>query len=151
MEERRSQAGFSIVTAIFLLVILGMLGAYMVSISGVQRATSLFALQGARAYKAAGSGIQWAIYQAFNDTAATCGAAASTPTTNTFTLAGTGLNGFSVEVTCSYSRHQEGGDCFYLFLIDAKSEFGAYGSRDYVKREVRATASDRAAPITGCP
>ena len=151
MNRKTRQRGFSIVTAIFIMVIMGMLGAYMVSISGVQRTTASYALLGAEAYKAAGSGIQWAMYQAFNDTAATCGGAPSTPTTNTFTLAGAGLNGFNVATTCSYTRHQEGGSCFYVFFVTVKAEYGAYGGPDHISRRVQATASDRAAPISGCP
>ena len=151
MNRKNQQRGFSIVTAIFIMVIMGMLGAYMVSISGVQRTTSSYALLGASAYKAAGSGVQWAIYQAFNDTAATCGGAPSTTTIHTFTPAGAGLNGFNVTATCSYTRHQEGGSCFYLFFVTAKAEYGTYGGPDYISRRVQATASDLAAPISGCP
>ena len=148
---KRHQAGFSIVTAIFLVVVFGLLGAYMVAISGVQRTTTTFALQGARAYQAAASGIQWGIRKAFSDTAPTCGGAADTPTTNTFGLSGTALAGFSVDVTCEYTYHKEKGDCFHVFLVAAKSEFGSFGDPDYVSRELQATATDQRAPTTVCP
>jgi len=55
------QRGISLVTAIFVLVVLGALGGYMVSISGSQHYTSLHALQGAKAYHAARSGLEWGI------------------------------------------------------------------------------------------
>ena len=48
----RKQKGFSIVMAIFILVVLGLLGSYMVRLSGVQQATSSYALQGAKAFAA---------------------------------------------------------------------------------------------------
>ena len=57
----KQQAGFSIVMAIFILVVLGLLSGYMVKLSGVQHATSTYAIQGARAYQAARAGIDWAI------------------------------------------------------------------------------------------
>ena len=55
------QAGFTLVTAIFIVVILALLGGYMVSLSGVQRMTTVHALQGAKAYQAARAGIEWAL------------------------------------------------------------------------------------------
>jgi MSHA biogenesis protein MshP len=60
---RRAQAGFSLVSAIFLLVVLAALGAAMVNISTVHQASSALDVQGARAYQAARAGIEWGLYQ----------------------------------------------------------------------------------------
>ena len=60
---RRAQHGFAIVSAIFLLVVLGTLGAFMVALSTVQHTTSTQDLQGTRAYQAARAGIEWGAYQ----------------------------------------------------------------------------------------
>ena len=57
---RRQHAGFAIVSAIFLLVALALLGAYMVSFSNTQHITSAQDVQGSRAYWAAKGGLQWA-------------------------------------------------------------------------------------------
>ncbi len=149
--NRCRQRGFSIVAAIFVLVVLGMLGAYMVDISGVAHTTAAYAAQGARAYRAAASGAQWARRRAFTHTGATCGANPSTPEQHFFNFTGGGLNGFSVEIECSYTRHQEQGDCFNVFLIFSISQYGSYGNRDFASRRVRLTATDRASPLTGCP
>ena len=146
------QSGFSLVSAVFLLVVLAALGAYMVSVSGVQRTTTTLALQGARAQQAARSGIEWAVYRALNgNVTQTCGNAPSTPLTNTLPLSGSGLDGFTVDVTCSYTRHQEGSACFYVFALEAHSEYASFGRPDYVSRRIRATVTDRPAPITACP
>ena len=57
----KTQSGFSIVTAMFILVVLALLGSYMVRLSGVQIDTAIYALQGAQAYQAARAGIEWSI------------------------------------------------------------------------------------------
>ena len=65
------QSGFSLVTAIFLLVILASLGAFIVTISGVQQTSSALDVQGSRAYQAARSGIEWGTYQVLQTAAGT--------------------------------------------------------------------------------
>ena len=57
------QSGFLLVTAIFLLVILAALGAFILTISGTQQTSSALDVQGTRAYQAARSGIEWGSYQ----------------------------------------------------------------------------------------
>ncbi len=140
----RAQAGFSLFAAIFLLVVLGALGAYMIAMGSVQQATPVFALQGAQAEEAARSGIDWALYRALQAGAvgATCGAAPSTPTTNSFSLAGPGLNGFRVSVECSYTQHVQGTDNFNVYAIAATAEFGSFGDPDFVSRTLQVTATD---------
>ena len=54
-----NQKGITLIGAIFVLVIVSLLGQYLVSISSVQRQTSLLALQSSRAYQAANAGIEW--------------------------------------------------------------------------------------------
>ena len=78
------QSGFSLVTAIFLLVILASLGAFIVTVSGLQQTSSALDVQGSRAYQAARSGIEWGTYQvqaagtvAFDAAASTSAASAS--------------------------------------------------------------------------
>lgn len=91
--------GFSLVTAIFLLVILAGLGAAIVSISGVQQMSSALDVQGARAYQAARAGIEWGLYQKLR--ANSCIAMTGISPGTTFTMpAGTTLSGFTVNVVC---------------------------------------------------
>ncbi len=142
MNNARREGGFTLVTAIFIIVILATLVGYMVSISGVQSATSLLALQGARATAAARSGIEWGTHQAFNNTAATCGAAPATPTTNSFALNGAGLMDFNVSVTCSYTNHTERSVTLPVYRLVALAEHGTYGTPDYVSRQMEATVAD---------
>jgi len=53
------QRGFSVIAAIFLLVVLAALGAFMLTFSTVQQTTGTQDLQGARGYQAARSGVEW--------------------------------------------------------------------------------------------
>lgn len=54
--------GFAIVSAIFILVVLAALGAFMVSVSTSQQIGSALDVQGVRAYQAARAGIEWGLY-----------------------------------------------------------------------------------------
>ncbi len=139
-----TQAGFSLFAAIFLLVVLGALGAYMIAMGTVQQATPVFALQGAQAEKAARSGIEWALHQVLEAGAvgATCSAEPAPPTVNSFNLAGPGLDGFRVSVECSYTQHVQGPDNFNVYAIGATAEFGSFGNPHYVSRTLQVTATD---------
>lgn len=90
----RPARGFSIVTAIFLLVVLSALGVALVSISTMQHAESALDVQGARAYQAARAGMEWGLYQ--QRVNGSCVASSS------FALPANGaLSGFSVTVRCT--------------------------------------------------
>ena len=48
-DSRPRQLGFSIVTAIFLIVVLALLGVFIVSVSGIQQSSQALDVQGVRA------------------------------------------------------------------------------------------------------
>jgi MSHA biogenesis protein MshP len=107
IQASRRQRGFSIVTAIFLLVVLSLLGAFIVSVTGLQQSSQQLDVQGVRAYQAARAGIEWGAWQVLdpNNTLnpATCSPVVlpSCPaSTNLSGLAGS-LSPFTVTVTCS--------------------------------------------------
>lgn len=135
------QRGFALIAAIFIVVVLAVLGIMMITISGTQRATASAAVLGARAYHAARTGVEWGIYGALNNTVATCGGAPSTPTTNNFNLAVNGLNGYAVTVVCRYTEHRERSDPYNVYVINATATFGAFGSDGYVSRTLRTTVT----------
>jgi MSHA biogenesis protein MshP len=115
-----SQHGFTLVQAVFIIVVLGLLGAMMVRLIGVQSSTTTFALQGARAYQAARSGLEW-------------GAARAS--------AGDSCNGamvignFNVVVACNNALFTEGPISPYnVFRITAFADNGIYRTPDYVSR-----------------
>jgi len=122
----KSLRGFSLPTAIFLLVILALLGAFMVSLSTTQNISSAQDVQGARAYRAARSGLEWALFN-LKSPAIACPAASTALT----------IDGFSVTVDCSVTIHDEGGTARYVFLVaSTASAGGAIGSLGHVERMV---------------
>lgn len=127
-----NQRGFSIVTAIFILVVLGLLGGYMVRFSGVQRSTLNAALLGARAYQATHAGIEWGVARIVNG--GVC-ADVNAQTALTFT----GLEGFTVRMNCSSQSYSEADQTLTVYRISVLSQFGGYGSVDYAARQLEVT------------
>lgn len=141
MNGYRKQAGFSLVTAIFLLVVLAVLMVNMVKLGGIQQSTVVMGVQGARAFQAARSGIEYGIYQALNSN--TCNASQ----TLNFPTAGNGLDGFSVILECSPSTHVENVSQVNVYEFTATASRGVYAvgavaNPDYVSRRIRATVSN---------
>jgi len=102
----RRQRGLSLITAIFLMVVLAMLGAFMVSITGLQQSSSVLDVQGVRAYEAARAGVEWGAWQVLDPNDAIGSAALPTcPASPTnLTPAGT-LSSFTVtDLPCRLHR-----------------------------------------------
>jgi len=121
MIRLNNQSGFTLVQAIFILVVLGLLGAVMVRLIGVQSSTTTFALQGSRAYQAARSGLEWGAARASlgND----CNDSMT-------------IENFNVEVSCISQSFTEGPIGPYnVFRLSAIATFGNYGSPDFVSRQ----------------
>ena len=155
----RNQAGFTLVTAIFLLVVLAALGAFMVTISTTQHAASALDVQGARAYQAARAGVEWGAYQIMNPENTNnpgtpppayaaryaCGGTPATPV-----LGGT-LSGFTVTVGCTFGDQNDGAQVVRVYQIIATATAGTPGGTDYVNRQLTATiATCRESDGRGC-
>jgi MSHA biogenesis protein MshP len=119
----------SLVTAIFILVVLSAIGGYMVLVAGVQGQTTVMALQGARAYHAARSGLEWGIYRDLNS-----GGCVS----DSFDLD----DGYTVTVTCTETPFTEGGQNYKVFRISSLAEWGSYGDENYVSRQLTVRVTD---------
>lgn len=124
------QRGFSIVSAIFLLVVLSALGAFMLTLSNTQQMTSAQDLQGTKAYQAARTGIEWVAYQILQNSG---GCTAST----TVALGGN-LSGFTLKVDCSKTTTTEAGNTLNLYQLTATATSGTIGSTTYVERQLQA-------------
>ncbi len=131
--HRKIQNGFSLITALFLIIVLAALGTVAVRMTAVQQQTVVFAMQSARALAAARSGTEWSAYQALvNDSCANA----------TLTLTEAGLSGFSVDTTCRSTSHTEGPDTVKVYLIGSFAYTGVYGTPDYVSRRWQTTLTD---------
>ena len=126
----RDEKGMSLVTALFILVVLAAIGGYMVLVAGVQSQTTVMALQGVRAYHAARSGLEWGIYRDL---------ASGSCTTGTFDV-----DGFSVAVGCSDTNFTEGGQDYTVYRITSLAQLGIFGSEGYVSRQLTARVTGAA-------
>jgi MSHA biogenesis protein MshP len=127
------QRGVSLVTALFLIVVLAGLGTFAVRLTAVQQQTTGTSLRATQALLAAQSGVAWAAHRALN--AGSC-------STQTLTLTEAGAAGFTVRVTCSQSSHTEAGNALNVYSIEALAESGVYGGPDYVSRRLHAKITD---------
>jgi MSHA biogenesis protein MshP len=144
-----AQRAFALPTAIFLLVVLAALGAFMLMISSVQHTTSAQDVQGTRAYLAARTGVEWGGYQVMAPENQNYGRTSgyTTPyacpgvmTAALPNLGGT-LAGFQVAVACTQSTHDEGGDTVRVYQITSTAALGAVGAVARVERRIQATVS----------
>jgi MSHA biogenesis protein MshP len=144
----RTARGFAMITAIFLLVVLGSFAAYAVTFSTHAAATHAIAVQGARAYEAARAGIAWATYQVKDPNGTLAAGATNLPDCfgpKSLALPAA-MGGFSVQVTCtrypSYSAspnfHEEGGKRSAYYVVVSTASLGTAGGVDYVERRLEA-------------
>lgn len=110
--RRARPAGFTTVTAVFLIVVLAALGAFLVTVSGLQHTSGALDVQGARAFQAARAGMEWKTFQVLQppQPSPNC-----VPSQN-LALSGT-LSGFTVTVLCTQSTANELGNTVNLYQI----------------------------------
>lgn len=147
--RRNNQTGISLVTAIFLIVVLAALGAIVVTVSGLQHTSSARDVMGSKAYQAARAGIEWGAYKVLQQAAAPgAGTCPASPTVIPMP-AGTDLTGLTVNVTCSPTTVQEGSRSagnpleFYLITATACNQPPCPNTTNpgpaYVERQLQAT------------
>lgn len=133
------QKGFSLVTAIFLLVVLGALGTMMVTFFVAQQQSSALDVMGSRAYQASRAGIEWAAYNVASQPAGTQWAGCATIPNPLFAagdLAGT-LSPFTVALTCRWVSAVEGTTPIWVYDLAASAVSGGVpGNPDYVERVI---------------
>ena len=123
--------GFAIISAIFLIVVLAALGAFMVTFSSAQHGTSAQDVQGSRTYHAARVGIEWGAYQVLIG-------GAGCPAATTLSPGGT-LAGISVAVSCAAFATTESGNAVTVYQIVSTATQGTVGTLAYSERQLKAT------------
>ena len=96
--SRGPSRGFTLVSVVFILVVLAALGAALASISTRQHMGSAAALDSAQALQAARAGLEWAAFQVLRNPAPPAPAPACFGSTS-FTAAG--LQAFTITVSCT--------------------------------------------------
>lgn len=134
----RAARGFSLVSAIFLLIVLAGLGAAIVNISTMQHTSSALDVQGTRAYQAARAGIEWGLYRQIKN--GSCAAQTS------FVPPAPTLTAFTVTVTCASVTAPNTSPPVTSVLIESTACNqpdaggncpGAAGGTFYVERQLR--------------
>lgn len=125
MSARRNR-GFALLSAVFLVVVLAVLGAGLVNLTLVQHATYTQQLEGARADYAARAGLEWATARAI--------AGGCTAGTTSFVIDAQ----MEVAVSCASAVHELPAGLSIYTVIDADGHsLGGYGSGDYASRRMR--------------
>jgi len=128
------QCGFSLIAAIFLIVVLATLGAFAVQVAMTQYEAANVALLEVRAQAAAEAGIGYGATLA--RTASICA------NSKTLNLTQGALAGFAVRVTCAATPHRIYSGApptavsYQAYALAATASFGTYGKPDYVARTV---------------
>jgi MSHA biogenesis protein MshP len=121
--------GFSLVSAIFLMVVLVILGVSLVTMSSVQHTTTAQQLQTVRASHATRMGVEWAVASANTPAGCPAGTTSLTP--------GGALAGFTVMVTCTRTTHTLAAGPQLFYVVDVAAQSGVYGSPDFVSRRAQ--------------
>jgi MSHA biogenesis protein MshP len=124
MKNTVRQQGFAAIAAIFLVVGLAALGAFMVTFSNTQQLGSAQDVQGTKAYWAARAGLEWGL-----GSANASSACPTSPTTLT-------VDGFTVTVICSLTSYAEGASTAKLIQLRAVATSGTAGSVGYIERSL---------------
>ena len=131
----RKQTGFSLVAAIFLIVVLAALGAFAVQVAMSQYQGATLELLQARAQAATEAGIEYGANVALQRPVPSCLA-------TTLNLTQGALAGFVVKVTCTSTTHQiyspvtSTWQPYTVYALAATATKGTYGAQDYVARTV---------------
>ena len=134
------ERGFAAVAAVFILVVLALLGVFLTNIFSGQQRTLAFDVLGAKALQSARAGIEIGIYEALKNSS--CPAATSVGLTGN-------LAGFTVNVQCQATAHVEVGPpavTMYRITATACNRVACPGAADatYVERQLRTTAGSSA-------
>ncbi len=135
-----SSKGFSLVSAIFLLVVIAALGVFAVTLSTTQQQSSALDVMGSRAYQASRAGMEWGAYQVLPASGAAfataCRAGATSqavaPLPNT-------LAGFNVNVQCTSAAHSEASATLTIYQLISTATQGTAATPDYVERQMTVT------------
>jgi MSHA biogenesis protein MshP len=139
MCRKMKQRGFSLIMAIFLIVVLGGIAMFIGRVSTMQHQSSALDEEGAMAYQAARAGIEWGVYQAVvNSSCSTSITSFTLPLT--VSAAPQRTVNYTVAVTCSPTHKTEGITPIDVYQITATANNAATGNFA-VERQLTVTVS----------
>lgn len=120
--------GVAAISAVFLLVVLAALGAFMVTFSNTQQLTSAQDIRGTQAYWAARAGVEWSVPQVIANNSCPTGSL-------TFVV-----NSFEVQTSCGTSSFNDGATVTMVNITSLACQPGpcgaGVGKLNYVERSL---------------
>ena len=139
LSRQTQQSGFTLITSIFLLVVVALLSSYIVTLRSVQQTTVGYGVQGVRAMQAARAGIEWGIYRALPPE----GGVSECSDTNEEFIGSGAIADFRIYVTCKLQGiHTEGIIKISTYRLTSRAEIGVYGTLNYTSRELQSRVSE---------
>ena len=129
IRNRCKQSGFSLMAAVFLLLLLSILAIVLLSTVSARARTTALNLDASRAFYAAQSGIDIA---AANAVIGGCGSVPATLTIETF----------AVNLTCASTAVNEAGNNYQIFQLVATAAKGSMAQSTFVSRRLRVSLSE---------
>ena len=126
------QYGFSLISAIFLLVVIAALGTFAVTLSTTQQQSAAMDVLGARAYQASKAGIEWGAYQVLKNGGCPASPTALAALPNT-------LASFNVQVDCSSAAVSEASATITMYQLTSTATQGTVATPNYVERQMSVT------------
>jgi len=127
----RQQRGLSLITAIFIVVMLALIALFAVRSVGSQQGQNNQALIGLRVEYAARAGLQWGAAQALLPVSSCVGGSNLV------------IEGVAVTVNCVPTDVIEAGVTYQVFAIDAQAVSGVLGQPEYAQRSLTGRFSNK--------
>jgi MSHA biogenesis protein MshP len=153
------ERGFSVVVAIFLVVVLAGLAVIIASVTGIQQASGQLDVLGVRAYQGARAGMEWGAHSVL-DPNNPCAVMPSCPAPST-NLSGLpqSLSPFTVTVTCAQADSTEANRNLRVFTLVATACNQPSGGAcpnaapgaEYVERQLQVSVAKCKDPTAAAP
>jgi MSHA biogenesis protein MshP len=128
------QSGFSLISAIFLLVVIAALGTFAVTLSTTQNQSQAMDIMAARGYQAALAGVEWATFNVSQQPANSPAAWTGCVTGATVTVGGN-LAPFTVTVNCTAASAVEGTNTLWVYSVSSLAKTAdSPGGINYVEQ-----------------
>lgn len=122
------QRGFSAITALVLIVLFALIGAYMATLTGTQSLSTTTSLSSMQAWFAARSGVEWAVFRVLN------GGSCAGVHGAMLNLNEGGVAGYQVALSCAATPYTEGPNTYNVYALTARAFRGAPGQVGYASR-----------------
>jgi MSHA biogenesis protein MshP len=113
-----AERGFLVIAAIFLVVVLAALVAYLATVSKTAHVASIADLESARSFQAARGGIEWAAYQILRPPGTFCSGGSGE---NNVSYAGTTLADYIATVRCTSVSYTDGAATVRIYQVTSNA------------------------------